>query len=102
MGAFPVQSNTVSTAEWIRDGENGFFWSILTTATQLQSDSRAVENDKLVERAAKINDNLTREKLDRTVIRQNVIEIYQAHSQVIYKLCLKTPRKVRKLFRYAL
>jgi glycosyltransferase involved in cell wall biosynthesis len=77
MGAFPIQSDTVSTAEWIRDGENGF----LVPPEQPEAIARAIQSaltdDKLVEQAARINAHIAAERLDAELIRPRVIELYK-------------------------
>ncbi|MDQ2855164.1 MAG: glycosyltransferase [Acidobacteriota bacterium] len=77
LGAFPIQSDTISTAEWIEDGVNG----ILVSATDSQSIAdalrRALSDDELVDRAAKINNDLVEERLDLVKIKPQVIELYR-------------------------
>lgn len=77
MGAFPIQSDTVSTAEWIRDGENG----LLVPPEQLEAIARAIQralsDDKLVEQAARLNADIAAEQLNQETIRPRVIEIYK-------------------------
>jgi glycosyltransferase involved in cell wall biosynthesis len=77
MGAFPIQSDTISTAEWIEDGKNGF----LVPPEDLDAISRAIRRalteDKLVDRAAEINDRLVAERIDRTVIQPQVVAMYK-------------------------
>ena len=55
MGAFPIQTDTVSTAEWISDGENGFLVPAEEPHTIASAIQRALLDDELVERAAKLN-----------------------------------------------
>jgi glycosyltransferase involved in cell wall biosynthesis len=77
MGAFPIQADTVSTAEWIRHGENGF----LVAAEEPESIGRALQqalsDDDLVEHAAKLNEIIASERLDQEVIRPSVIDLYK-------------------------
>ena len=76
MGAFPIQSDTESTAEWITNGQNG----LLVEPGNLQSISDAIllaiEDDELVNRAAEHNPRLIRERLDIERVRPQVIEMY--------------------------
>ena len=77
MGALPIQSDTGSTAEWIRSGENG----LLTQPEDVESIERAIRmgiaDDTLVERAAEQNDRLTRERIDRAVVVPRVLAAYE-------------------------
>ena len=77
LGAFPVQSDTISTAEWIQNGVNGF----LVSATEPQSIAAAIRqaltDDELVDRAAQVNEDLVNERLDLNKIKPKVIELYR-------------------------
>jgi len=77
MGAFPIQSDTVSTGEWIRNGENGLLVppedpKAIATAIQ-----RALASDELVDWAAELNSLIADERLDQELIRPQVIELYK-------------------------
>jgi glycosyltransferase involved in cell wall biosynthesis len=77
MGAFPIQSDTVSTGEWIVDGRNGFLVppeDADVTATAIR---KAVGDNGLVDRAADVNDELTRAKVDVSIIKPRVIQMYE-------------------------
>jgi glycosyltransferase involved in cell wall biosynthesis len=77
MGAFPIQSDTVSTGEWIRNGENGLLVppdDPIAIATAIQS---ALASDELVDRAAALNSLIADERLDQEFIRPQVIELYK-------------------------
>ena len=78
MGAFPIQSNTISTAEWIDDGRNGFLVPAEDPIAIGGAIKRALLDDTLVEKAAKINTRQISERIDRTVIQPQVIAIYNA------------------------
>ena len=77
MGAFPIQTDTVSTAEWINDGENGFLVPAEEPHTIASAIQRALLDDELVERAAKLNAIIADQLLDEEAIRPRVIEIYK-------------------------
>ena len=77
MGAFPIQSDTVSTAEWIRDGENGLLVPPEQPEVIARAIQRALSDDKLVEQAAKINEDIAARQLNQEMIRPRVIEIYK-------------------------
>ncbi len=76
LGAFPIQSDTISTAEWIEDGVNGF----LVSATDPQSIAVAIRrsllDDALVDRAAEFNHELVGQRLDINKVKPAVIELY--------------------------
>jgi hypothetical protein len=75
-GAFPIQSDTVSTAEWIEDGVNGF---LVPPADPLAIEAairRAVTDDGLVDRAAQANSGALPEKVGRAFVRSRVLDAY--------------------------
>jgi len=77
MGAFPIQSDTVSTAEWINHGENGLLVPPEDPVAIAAAIRRALSDDALVDRAAEINARITSERIDRTVIQPQVIAMYE-------------------------
>ena len=77
MGAFPIQADTVSTAEWIRDGENGSLVPAEDPETIARAIQRAVTDDELVERAAKLNTVIADQQLDQENLRPRIIEMYK-------------------------
>jgi glycosyltransferase involved in cell wall biosynthesis len=77
LGAFPVQSDTVSTAEWIDDGKNGLLVNPENPGLMANAIRRALTDDELVNEAAEINTDLTRKRLDLAVIQPRVIELYR-------------------------
>ncbi|HEU5459628.1 MAG TPA: glycosyltransferase family 4 protein [Pyrinomonadaceae bacterium] len=77
MGAFPIQADTVSTAEWIRDGENGFLVPPEDPASIAAAIQRALIDNELVERAAKLNQGIADERLDQAVLRPRIIDMYK-------------------------
>jgi glycosyltransferase involved in cell wall biosynthesis len=76
MGALPIQSDTVSTAEWITDGQNG----LLTPAEDAHSVAaalrRALSDDALVDQAMTENELLCTKRLDRKPMREQVLAAY--------------------------
>jgi glycosyltransferase involved in cell wall biosynthesis len=76
MGAFPIQSDTVSTGEWI-DGCNGFLVPPEDPVAVADAIRRAVADDRLVNQAADLNDRATKDRVDIGVVRPRVIEMYR-------------------------
>jgi glycosyltransferase involved in cell wall biosynthesis len=76
MGAFPVQSDTVSTAEWIRSGQNGFLVSAEDPKNIASAIQRALIDDELVERAARLNAVIADDRLNQDVLRPQIVEMY--------------------------
>lgn len=77
MGAFPIQSDTQSTSEWITDGVNGLLVNpndAMSIATAMR---RALQDDGLVDAAAIHNFKLVSERLDLASVRPRVIEMYR-------------------------
>lgn len=77
MGALPVQSDTGSTAEWIQDGVNGLLVPPEDVGAIERAIRRALSDDRLVDRAAELNAQMTRERIDRQVVRPQVIKAYE-------------------------
>jgi glycosyltransferase involved in cell wall biosynthesis len=77
MGAFPIQSDTESTGEWITSGENGFLVPVDDEAAVGPALRRALTGDGLVERAAALNARITAERIDRRVIEPQVVALYE-------------------------
>lgn len=76
MGAFPIQSDTESTAEWISHGVNGLLVEPGNTAQLADAIRRAMVDDALLEMAADRNHRQLLEKLDTSIVRPQVIEMY--------------------------
>ena len=77
MGALPIQSDTISTAEWITHGENGLLVPPEDPEAIATAIRRALEDDALVDRAAEINAQITAERIDLSVIKPRVIAMYK-------------------------
>jgi len=77
MGAFPIQSDTVSTAEWITHGENGLLVPPENPEALAVAIRQGLSDDKLVDRAAEKNIKITTERVDRSVIQPRVIAMYE-------------------------
>jgi len=89
MGSFPIQSNTSTADEWISDGETGILVHPEEPQEVAAAIRRAVTDDDLVNRAAEINARVAAERLDVSVIRPRVIEMYQ---KVALRACEKQAR----------
>jgi len=77
MGAFPIQSCTACADEWIVDGKSGFVVPPEDPEVIAKAILRALSDDRLVDRAAEINAQVTEERLDQRLIQPQVVEIYQ-------------------------
>jgi Glycosyl transferases group 1/Glycosyl transferase 4-like len=77
MGAFPVQSDTVSTAEWIKAGENGFLVPPENAESIAVAIRRALADDSLVDHAAVINREITAKLVDQDVLRPRIAQMYR-------------------------
>lgn len=81
LGALPLQSDTVSTAEWIDDGKNGLLVPPEDAAAVATALRRAVTDDALVDQAARLNWTLADERLSREPMRQAVLAAYRQMAQ---------------------
>lgn len=77
MGAFPIQSATAATDEWISDGETGFVVPPEDPIAIAAAIKRAVTDNELVERAAEMNERITSDRIDVEKVRPRVIELYE-------------------------
>jgi len=77
MGAFPIQSCTACADEWIVDGQTGFIVPPEDPEPIAAALRRAVADDALVDRAADLNIQTARERLDQSVIRPQVVAMYE-------------------------
>ncbi len=76
LGAFPVQSDTVSTAEWIHNGENGFLVSPEDVSAIAAAVRRGLTDDVLVDQAAERNLRVAYERLDEGPLRALILQAY--------------------------
>jgi glycosyltransferase involved in cell wall biosynthesis len=76
-GSFPVQSDTGCAREWVIDGEGG----LLVDPTDLFGIARAIRraltDDALVDRAARVNDRIVDARLDFGAVRAATIAGYR-------------------------
>jgi glycosyltransferase involved in cell wall biosynthesis len=76
MGAFPVQSDTQSTSEWITDGVNGLLVNAADPSSIAAAIRQALRDDALVDKAAEFNVRLIEKRLDLSVVKPRVIDMY--------------------------
>jgi glycosyltransferase involved in cell wall biosynthesis len=77
MGAFPIQSCTACADEWIQDGQSGFIVPPEDPQVVAGMLRRALDDDALVNRAAEINGQTVRDRLEYSTIKKRVVQIYQ-------------------------
>ncbi len=75
-GAFPIQSDTISTREWI-DGHNGLLVPPEDAGALAEAILLALEDDALVDCAAELNAAVADARLERGKIREQVIQMYR-------------------------
>jgi glycosyltransferase involved in cell wall biosynthesis len=76
MGAFPIQTDTSCCDEWFKDGEGGFIVPPDDFDLISERFERALSDDELVDRAAEINWETVKARLDSRVIRRQIAEFY--------------------------
>jgi glycosyltransferase involved in cell wall biosynthesis len=74
-GAFPIQTSTSCADEWIVNGVSGFLVEA-SIESICQALLVASSNDDLVDAASDINLKLVRNKLDKTVLNDQLIKFY--------------------------
>ena len=77
MGTFPIQSCTACADEWIVDGQSGFIVPPEDPQAIAEVLRRALTDNLLVDRAAEINVQTIAQRLDNSVIKPQVIKMYQ-------------------------
>ncbi len=77
MGSFPIQSNTSSAGEWIRDGQTGILVPPEDPEPVAAAIRRAATDDALVDRAAEANAATVTERLDVAVLRPRAVAFYR-------------------------
>jgi glycosyltransferase involved in cell wall biosynthesis len=77
LGAFPIQSDTESTAEWITHGENGLLVEPGNSGQIADAIRQGLLDDELVEKAAHLNERRMLERLDISVVQPQVIRMYR-------------------------
>lgn len=77
MGAFPIQSDTVSTAEWITNGVNGFIAPPEDVDAYVTALKLALTDNDLIDRAAEHNYAMLKDRIDYSIIQPKVINAYE-------------------------
>lgn len=77
MGAFPIQSDTGSTAEWITNGQNGLLVPPEDSDVVAEAIKKAINDDEMVTNAAKYNIQYIKTKLDRDKVQSEVVNMYK-------------------------
>lgn len=75
-GAFPIQTDTSCCDEWIKDAESGFIIPADNVDIIADRLSKALDDDNLVDRAASINWEVARARLDKNIIRMKAKSFY--------------------------
>ena len=77
MGAFPIQTDTSCCGDWFEDGQGGFLVPPDDPDRIVACLRRSLADDALVDRAAEVNAQVVRERLDVEVIRPKVRDFYE-------------------------
>jgi glycosyltransferase involved in cell wall biosynthesis len=77
MGAFPIQSCTSCADEWISDGKSGFVVPPEDPHVIADAIGKTLTDDTLVNRAAEINLQVAKARLDHSLIQPKVVQMYQ-------------------------
>ncbi len=77
MGAFPIQSNTADTRGWIEDGKNGITVPPEDADAIAAAIAKALSDDAMVDEAAEINAQITKERIDISIVKPKVVRIYK-------------------------
>ena len=75
-GAFPVQTCTSCTSEWLKNGISTLLISPTSTSDFEEAMQRAIEDNELVDTAAQINFEIAKTRMDRVVVRKKVLSAY--------------------------
>lgn len=77
MGAFPIQTDTSCADEWFADGVGGYLIppdDVERIATRLR---KALTDDALVDRAAAVNWEVVKTRLDKRLVQQLILAFYR-------------------------
>jgi glycosyltransferase involved in cell wall biosynthesis len=77
LGAFPIQTNTACCLEWIKDGETGFEVPVDDVEVIADRVLKAVKDGDLVDKAALLNWETVKSRLDKTALRERAIKMYE-------------------------
>jgi FkbM family methyltransferase len=77
MGSFPIQSCTSCANEWLEHGRTGFLVHPEDPEEVEAALRRVVEDDELVDAAARANDEVVRTRLDASVVRPQTLAMYK-------------------------
>jgi glycosyltransferase involved in cell wall biosynthesis len=73
-GAFPIQSNTACSDDWLTDGRSGLL--VLPEVDQVVTAlSRALADDDLVDKAMSINHQIASEKLSQKTVAARILQM---------------------------
>ncbi len=81
LGAFPIHSDLESIREWIRNGKNGSLVEPENPDMVAAAIRNALAHNRLVDNAARINNQIVRDKLSDRVIQPKVVELYKNIAQ---------------------
>ncbi|MBL4774795.1 MAG: glycosyltransferase [Mariprofundus sp.] len=76
MGAFPIQTNTACCEEWIEDGKSGYVIPHDDDVVIADRLRKALTDDQLVDDAFEHNWSTVVSRLDKNILREKVIHIY--------------------------
>lgn len=76
MGSFPIQSNTACACEWIEDGKTAILVPPEDPEIIERAIRRGLSDDKLVDKAATINWQVAKERLDQKILKKQIIDFY--------------------------
>lgn len=77
MGSFPIQSWTSTANEWIKDGQSAILVPPEDPDVIKKAIKKALIDDNLVDKAAKINREIVKKRLDVKKLKPKAIEYYQ-------------------------
>ena len=75
-GAFPVQTGTSCTSEWLKNGISTLLISPTSTLDFEEAMQRAIEDNELVDTAAQINFEIAKTRMGRVVVRKKALSAY--------------------------
>lgn len=78
MGAFPIQSWTACADEWVEDGKSALLVPPEDAEVVEKAIRRALTDNDLVERAAQLNWETARQRLDQKMLRGMAVDMYRS------------------------
>lgn len=77
LGAFPIHSDMVSIREWVENGQNGLLFPVDDINKLKSCITKALADNKMIEKARFLNWQIAQQKMDRDKIRNHLQDLIE-------------------------